>query len=525
MVDILEAEYDNAPYQSYSFSHTHPTHLYTLAKLFGLNPTPVEKARVLELGCASGGNIIPMAYHFPTAEFVGIDLASKQVDMGLKVIKDLNIKNIQLKHQSISDFKPADGKFDYIICHGVYSWVNQEVQDHILKICKENLNPQGIAYVSYNTYPGWNMVNSVRDMMYWHTKNIQDPPQKASQARALLKFITDGLQDDKSPYALFLKGEIELLSRQADSYLLHDHLSSFNSPVYFYQFMEAANKHQLSYLSDTFLATMYTENLPQQFSKELNKINNIIIIGQYMDFIRNQRFRCTLLCHNTDQVNRALKTQDIESYYLQFLGKPSDPNFSENMIKDGVEASFTHGAITLKVRNKISLLAMLILWESRFKPIHYNDLCQKVHAKCEEKDIAVIKQHLNDDLNLLRAAFAGLINITSYPVTYTLEVNAKPLACPLARYQAEHQNYVTNRRHEPVALDPVTKALLPHVNGKNTLDVFEKKLFAMLETGKLTAFDKDKKPITDKEALKKQINLFCTNSLENMARNALLIYG
>ncbi len=231
------------------------------------------------------------------------------------------------------------------------------------------------------------MVNSVRDLMSWHTKNITDPKTKAIQARSVLQFISDGLQDDKSPYSEFLRSEINLLSKQADNYLLHDHLSSYNEPVYFHQFMDQANNQKLSYLSDAFLATMYTDNLPAQFSKELNKINNIIIVGQYMDFIRNQRFRCTLLCHQENQVNRSLKTDDIEHFHLQLIAKP-DSDISELSIKEGVVASFTLGSMTLKVKNPVSQLAMLILHEERFKPLHYNDLCEKIAKRSATKDIA-----------------------------------------------------------------------------------------------------------------------------------------
>ncbi len=525
-MELVEAEYDNVPYQSFSFSHTHPTHLFTLAKLFGLDPIPLEKARVLELGCASGGNLIPMAVHYPTANYLGIDLSAKQIDMGLNTIADLELKNITLRHQSISDFSKKDGTFDYIICHGVFSWVDKDVQKKILAICQENLSPQGIAYVSYNTYPGWNMVNSVRDMMHWHTKNIQDPTTKAQQARVLLKFITDGLQEDHSAYAQFLKSEINLLANQPDSYLLHDHLSYFNQPIYFHQFMEAANTHKLSYLSDAFLATMFTDNLPPALSKELNKINNIIIIGQYMDFIRNQRFRCTLLCHDNQTVNRALKTHDIENYYLQFVGKPNDPLFNEQTIKEGKEASFSNGAVTLNVKNKISQMAMLILLENKFKPIHYNDLCQKMLARVPElKDIETAKKYLNDDLNLMRSVFAGLITISSYLPDYAPDLMPKPIACPLARYQAKQQNYVTNRRHEPVMIDIVSKSLLPHMDGSKSIEDLENIIEKLIQTDVLRALTQDKQPITDAKELKEQIKLFCKMALENMAKQGLLIYG
>jgi len=86
-------------------------------------PAPVTKCRVLELGCASGGNLIPMAFNLPESEFIGVDFSAKEVEMGNKIIKDLNLKNIRLEQLSIMDIDETFGKFDYIICHDVYSSV------------------------------------------------------------------------------------------------------------------------------------------------------------------------------------------------------------------------------------------------------------------------------------------------------------------------------------------------------------------------------------------------------------------
>jgi len=72
--------YDEVPYESQSFPQSHPNRLATLGRLFGLSPAPVAQCRVLELGCASGGNLIPMAYHLPESEFVGLDLIRQSSD-------------------------------------------------------------------------------------------------------------------------------------------------------------------------------------------------------------------------------------------------------------------------------------------------------------------------------------------------------------------------------------------------------------------------------------------------------------
>ena len=79
MADQLQyiTPYDAVPYESKSFPQTHPDRLATLGRLFGMNPAPVTHSRVLELGCAGGGNLIPMAFHLPENDFLGIDLSHR----------------------------------------------------------------------------------------------------------------------------------------------------------------------------------------------------------------------------------------------------------------------------------------------------------------------------------------------------------------------------------------------------------------------------------------------------------------
>lgn len=159
---INETTYDTVPYNSNPFAQSQPEQLAVVAKLFGLNPTLPFKARVLELGCSAGGNLIPLAARYTDAIFFGIDLSERQIAAGQETIDALGLKNIELRHADITSLRPGKQKFDYIICHGVFSWVPVAVQDAIFKVIRENLAEQGVAYISYNTYPGWKMREIVR---------------------------------------------------------------------------------------------------------------------------------------------------------------------------------------------------------------------------------------------------------------------------------------------------------------------------------------------------------------------------
>ena len=137
-----------------------------------------------------GANLMPMAQDLPDCEFVGIDLSLKQIEEGQAAIKELGLTNIKLRHLSIVDVDDSFGKFDYIICHGVYSWVPHDVQEKILEIGRDHLTPNGVMYVSYNTYPGWHLRGVVREMMRYHVADFDSPQMKIKQARGLLDFLT-----------------------------------------------------------------------------------------------------------------------------------------------------------------------------------------------------------------------------------------------------------------------------------------------------------------------------------------------
>lgn len=520
--DNLEQSYDEVPYPSHAHHQSDPSHLYLIAKLYGLKPTPVENASVLELGCAEGGNLIPMAFHFPKAQFMGIDISGIEIAEGNKKVDELKLKNIKLKHQSIVDMNIRD-KFDYILCHGIYSWVSDKVRDKILQICNVNLQENGIAYISYNTYPGWNSVKNVRDLMLWYTKNTKNPHHKATQARYILKYYCEGLKDNTTDYAKLLRKENETLSGRSDNYLLHDHLSLYNEPVYFYQFMEQAEKYNLSYLCDSTLVNEYINIVDAPFVEILKNIEDVVELGQRLDFIHNQRFRWSLLCHNSQKINRTISVNDIEQYDIQLKGELDKADFTEKDIGQlptiTIGTSFSH----MKVTNPISQMAILILHNNRHKPIAYRDLCKMVSEKTPFSTPEEIRNILRDKFYLISGILAGLFAISSNSREYIVKVTEKPIACPLVRYLALHGDSVTNRRHENINLDVVSKLILPFLNGSNDITSLKEILRCRANLETLNILDNDKNLIQDKTEMNKRLTYMCTSTLEKLATQAILV--
>jgi len=513
--------YDITEYESRSYSQTHPDHLHTVAKLFGLAPVEFAKARILELGCASGGNIIPLACQAPAAHIVGVDLSAVQIQRATRSIKDLKLTNIEVFHLGIEDISAEFGQFDYIICHGIYSWVPEAVREKIFHVCEKHLAPQGVAYISYNTLPGWNVVRSVREMMLYHTKDIESPIAKAQAARQVLQFMVTGLGDDQSPYANFLRTEIDILAKQPDSYLVHDHLCEINDPFYFYQFVEDAKKYHLAYLADTDLAQMYPSNLPKPLANEMNKINDVVSCGQYLDFIHNQRFRCTLLCHESAKINRSLDTSQIKSFYLSFFGAVE--GLSEANVMNENPMRFIGQHITLTLTNPLSKVAMLKLFAQKGKPIAFDELCVSVMKDMALADSATVERFLVEELNLMRLVLGGLVKIHSDGGGYAEVPGENPLTAQWIHYQLQHQTWVTNHRHETISLNDIERFLLQSCDGQISVKELSKKLSEFLTQKKVGLLGEDGNLIDTKEAITQRSDVLCQKLLNEFSQLALII--
>lgn len=306
--------YDAIPYDSTPFADTHPNHLCVLGRLFGLATAEPATARILELGCASGGNIIPLACYLPEAQITGIELSAGQVTVAQQLIERLGLANIEVRQGDIMALGAELGQFDYIIAHGVYSWVPEAVRQRILTLCREHLAPHGIAYVSYNTLPGWRMRGTLRDMLLHHTRHATTPRARLDLAYGLFDLLEQATADDETLPSRYLRSEIAGLRASHPSYLYHEYLEEINQPFLFSEFVSAARGQGLNYLCDVELANDIPATLGAAAADALDAIDDLIEQGQYSDFVANRTFRRSLLCHAQAPLQRELALEQLASF-------------------------------------------------------------------------------------------------------------------------------------------------------------------------------------------------------------------
>ena len=246
----MSDSYEDLPYSNNAFAATSVVNLSTVAKLHGLSPTDPRQSRVLELGCGRGGNLLPMAETLPESEFVGMDLSPGHIDAANADVAALGMSNVCFEAADILDWNDDGRPFDYIIAHGIFSWVPQSVQNAILKLASDRLSPNGLMYVSYNTYPGWHYRGVVREMLQYHVDQQAPVSNQLEQARSLLQFVSHGVADRDGVRSVLLREECEHMLGEADSYLYHEHLEATNSPCYFHEFAARLPEFDLQFVSE-----------------------------------------------------------------------------------------------------------------------------------------------------------------------------------------------------------------------------------------------------------------------------------
>ena len=518
--------YDEVPYESYSYSATHPYLAMTLGALFGVSPIKLEQARILELGCAAGGNLIPHAINNPNAKFVGVDLSKIEIEEANKHVTQLGLKNIEFYNCSIVDVGDNFGKFDYIICHGVISWVPEFVRIKIFEICKKNLNENGIAYISYNTLPGWNMIRTIRDMMLYHANMFVNVGEKITQARMLLEFVKDSLENSSSPYASILKTEAALLSKHADSYLYHDHLEENNKPYYFHEFITEAKKQNLQYLSDCSISTMYLGNMPPKTAEKLQEVNDIIRTEQYMDFITNRRFRATLLCHDSVRLNRRLNNEDLMKYnmLLNNIPETSLANIDINNSKK-VLNFFYNGNKDTKISTASPFMKAIFYTfsENINNPIDFNMLITIANKKLKlnNNNRAELKKEFSN--NIMSLFLQGYLNITLQKSRDKVKTD-KPKIAPYAYYQVCNTTkmWVTNLMHEVIMLSVFEKIAFKYMNGQNNKDQLLEAIIHHISNGDLILSKKGQK-IEDLKEIRQDMLALLDAAINKAIVAALLV--
>ncbi|WP_310447885.1 methyltransferase domain-containing protein [Thiobacillus sp.] len=454
------ASYDELPYDSLPLPETQPDFLAAVAKLHGFDAPDPRRARILELGCAQGGNLIPLAWRWPESDCVGVELSRVQAEAGAAFIKRLGLPNVRIVHGDLAALPEDLGAFDYIIAHGVFSWVPPTVQQALLDVCRRHLSPQGVAYVSFNVAAGWATLLPLREALLARTAGVAHAPQRYAAARAVLDQLSREWDDP------VLLDEIAYLKTAAPSYLFHEYLADCNTPMSFGEFAAQLDAHGLRYVG---------EAGPRRAVVELEDAWGLIpesMAGRWLDAecalddALGTRFRRALIARADASCAQPPKADALDELAF-YADLASDEQL--DLEHDSAQGFVNPAGNKFLVENALAKAALIALSSAYPRALCYSDLIAALHAVRDGFGVAG-----EGDAARFRQAWFSLVLMHCVMPTLPAqaapeladELGSHPHAHALARLQAATPGWVVSgTRHVAIDLDAPARELLQRMDG------------------------------------------------------------
>lgn len=423
--------YEALPYENFAFPGSNPNRLAAILAHHGHTAPDVARARVLELGCAAGSNLLPMAEQFPFAQFVGVDLSASQIGAGQAMLDACALENVKLVEADLATLDRSWGTFDFIVAHGLYSWVPREVQDMLMAICRDHLSPDGCAYISYNTLPGWGFKGALREMLIFHSAAHREPLEKVDASRKLI----DMLAKTVAPgfYADQLGDTAKRLAEMGDGYLFHEFLEPNNFPVLFHQFIANASRFDLEYVAESTLNPFNLARLGTNAQAEVARLANgdHLKAEQYLDFLVNRSFRASVL-RKKDGKSRVPGQPIVidDALWVSMVARHKESDQAGGLIlvlDDGRR-------VTLNPSNRLLHAAISIILLNSPKGIQIAKLRHLIADALGNVESPELMRDIDNALT--EAMRHGVVEMTQLPWPCANSVPARPALSPFARRQA-----------------------------------------------------------------------------------------
>ena len=455
----LAEKYDAVAYEGQSNALSHPDRMAVVATLYGLAPPSVATCRVLEFGCSDGANLLPMAASLPDGQFVGCDLSPRAIAAARQAAAELGLANVTFVTGDLSELPEAFGDFDYMIAHGVYSWVPARVRDAMFALAGRRLKPNGVMFVSYNVYPGCHVRQAVWEVLRLHIDRVEGARARLDRARELAAALAEPGTTQNKTDAL-LRAEFKRVAPLPDCVLYHDDLAEPNDPVYFREFVAHAGRHGLEFVAEAQLWASASVGVAPSMLRLLTGLDRLER-EQYLDFAHLRRFRQSLLCRAKSATGFQLAPERLASMQITASTALLRAAADGKPLVDPAQPDAPAGA-------EAEALRALFEWLVAIAPQTVS--LAEIEERLQWPPISVgAPSPRSVEAIIADACLKGLLMLQLHPPTLVSLAGERPVASAVSRWQAGRGVWVTNLWHETIQVrDQAALRLLTLLDGSRT---------------------------------------------------------
>jgi trans-aconitate methyltransferase len=284
------------------FSELNPHMIRCSALMRGFQVPDSTHFTYCELGCGKGHSLLLYAAANPHAQWIGIDLSEEHIHYAEQRARKLGITNCEFIRADLTELDELPS-CDYIVMHGLYTWVQESVQEAIHRLIETSLTENGLVLVSYNAYPGWHVYEPLLKMFREYSMHLSDDPfHNAEQGLGFVQWMHE--QQSEYMRAVPSTGTfIEELSKHDLRYIIHEYYADHWSPLWFKEMNQKMEKSNLSFAGQVpFYLNIGAIALPEGFEDILAIGEDVTQFEMYKDFIRNTMFRWDVYARGTRDI-------------------------------------------------------------------------------------------------------------------------------------------------------------------------------------------------------------------------------
>jgi SAM-dependent methyltransferase len=296
----VSTEYVNdVPYVRQFIADLSPGRLRLVAALNGLTPPPGDEFDYCELGCAHGDTLAALAAAHPQGRFLGIDISGTHVASAKRLARDGGLENIGFLERDFADLVDEDvGDFDYVVAHGVLSWVSPEKRKALMEFARAKLKPGGLLFVSYNAMPGWASVEPLRQLLLSPVgEGARDGAGEGASLERARRGVEFAQAMERAGAEYFAKNPAasEMLATMAKAglpYVIHEYLHEHWVPMYFARVAWEMAAHDLHFAGVQPLFMNFRDTaVPEGLERLFAPANDRVTFESLKDFAVNEFFR------------------------------------------------------------------------------------------------------------------------------------------------------------------------------------------------------------------------------------------
>lgn len=317
-------------YTSNFHRETTPTWLAAAALLLGHRPPDLARPFCYaDLGCGHGLTAIIVAATCPHAEVWGFDFNPAHIESAEGLATRAGLTNIRFRETSLAALselpESALPAFDFIVSHGVMSWVSPANQQHLVDVIGQRLRPGGLAYLSYNVATGWGAMPPVRSLMRLLMLSARHRSDRSASG------VLDYLETMKQAGARFfdanptLEQHLTEIRAQDPRYIAHEFLNQDWHPMMFADVANRMTAAKCSYIGSATVAEhVDMVSVPESMLGLIAETPDELVRETVRDFAAAQAFRRDIYRRGVLPMPAGEHRRLIDTLPLEWLGRPID---------------------------------------------------------------------------------------------------------------------------------------------------------------------------------------------------------